>query len=42
MLKNKIIHRDIKLENILVDDDIPKIADFGLGKFLDDAEKKTN
>ena len=31
--KEKIIHRDIKLENILVHNDQIKIGDFGLAKF---------
>ncbi|KAL4476184.1 hypothetical protein ABPG74_009917 [Tetrahymena malaccensis] len=36
LYKQNIIHRDIKLENILMKEDIPKITDFGFGKFLDD------
>ncbi|KAL4505444.1 hypothetical protein ABPG72_002506 [Tetrahymena utriculariae] len=30
------VHRDIKLDNILMKDGRPKICDFGFGKFLDD------
>lgn len=31
-----IVHRDLKPENILLDHNmVPKIADFGLSKFLD-------
>ncbi|MCF8053037.1 MAG: protein kinase [Desulfobacterales bacterium] len=29
---NEIVHRDIKPENVLMDGDIPKIADFGLAR----------
>lgn len=32
--EKNIIHRDIKPENILIDKGIPKIADFGVGRFM--------
>ena len=34
-----VIHRDIKLENILVDDKIYVLADFGCSRLSDDSEK---
>jgi serine/threonine protein kinase len=37
-----VAHRDIKLENILVTEDlIPKICDFGFSKALEDDRAKT-
>ncbi|EAR88826.4 protein kinase (macronuclear) [Tetrahymena thermophila SB210] len=36
------IHRDIKLDNILMKDGKPKICDFGFGKFLDDVNAQIN
>lgn len=37
-----IIHRDIKLGNLLIQNDILKIADFGLAVKLNDDEEERN
>lgn len=34
--QHNLIHRDLKFENILINDGIVKIADFGLAKYMGD------
>lgn len=36
LIKKRIIHRDIKFENILIKEGIAKITDFGLAKYMGD------
>ena len=33
-LVKKIMHRDLKLENVLLDGDVPKIGDLGISKMM--------
>ena len=42
MVDKKIIHRDIKLENILVKDEIIKLCDYGESKLLNTLYQKEN
>lgn len=41
MHQNSIVHRDLKFENILMDGDVVKIADFGFSRVLNHEEKMT-
>ena len=38
LYKHKILHRDLKLANILLNDGVVKIADFGFSKILGEEE----
>lgn len=38
--KLSIIHRDIKPANILIENGLYKLTDFGMGRILENAEKK--
>lgn len=37
--QNNVIHRDFKLENVLINNGVVKIADFGFAKILDDDQQ---
>lgn len=42
MHQNKIVHRDLKTENVLIDDDFyPKVCDFGFAKILNEDLTRT-
>lgn len=41
LVRNKILHRDFKLANVLKHDGIIKIADFGFAKLLDEEDVTT-
>ena len=39
MHEKNVMHRDLKLENILMHDGVPKIADFGFAKISNNIDK---
>jgi serine/threonine protein kinase len=38
-INEKLIHRDIKPDNILIEGKILKISDFGISKFVDESTR---
>jgi len=38
-INERLVHRDIKPDNILMDRDVPKIGDFGISKFINESTR---
>ncbi len=39
-INEKLVHRDIKPDNILMDGEVPKIGDFGISKFINESTRQ--